>query len=571
MLKWLIAMIVALSPAAYSISTQTESPNEANGSMEIHSVIIDDKPVAVKRNVVNLGPSPGTLTFLLSPATNSPKPVRIRYKLDGVDTKWRDGYSFMTLTVRFFNATGDQISQNIFSINGESAGWDGSLKSSPLTHRREAITVPPKASRLWIVVSSAGPPETVGVYVVANLIVSKQTETGQHQVIIESPFDRQIDADSDWAPPGWKTDGIHPSMAKIVTVGQTPGLRAFAILDDDGGSHAEWRTIMESAPVVSPGDQLLIEWNEMYSIGSGNVGATHYTNLLQGKYEFHVAAVDIFGNIMGTETSLTVLVPPPFWQTSWFWSVVATLAFTLAIGGGRYLAWHRMRREMSRLKSQQTLDKERLRIAQDIHDDLGASITEISLASALAQKRSSLSPETSDDFKRIHRMSRELVSALYETVWAVNPENDNLDALGGYLCQMTNRLGEQAQLSCRLVISDLPRDIEVSSQTRHNVIMTVKEALHNVVKHAKASEAHLRVSYENELLTIQIHDNGCGFETTKKPTGNGLVNMKRRLVEIGGACIIESRAGGGTTVEMRLQVRKPKQPRASIPDPDAGK
>jgi len=568
MLKWLIAMIAVSSGAVYSASAQIESPNEATGSMEIRSIIVDDKPVKPGRNEVNLGHSPGTLTFLLNPATNSAKPVRIRYKMDGVDTKWREGASFMTLTVRFFNATGDQISQNIFSINGESAGWDGSLKSSPLTHRREAITVPPKASRLWIVLSSAGPPETVGVYVVANLVVSKQADAGQHQVIIESPFDRQNGADPDWVPPGWKTDGIHPSMAKIVTVGQTPSLRAFGILDDDGGSHAEWRTTMEAAPIVAPGDQLLVEWNEMYSIGSGNVGATHYANLPQGTYQFHVAAVDIFGNIMGTETSLTVLVPPPFWKTSWFWSVVATLAFTLAIGGGRYLSWHRMRREMSRLKNQQTLDKERLRIAQDIHDDLGASITEISLASALAQKRSSLSPETSDDFKRIHRMSRELVSALYETVWAVNPENDNLDALGGYLCQMVNHFCEQAQLSCRLEISDLPRDIEVSSQTRHNVIMTVKEALHNVVKHAKATEAHLHVSYENELLMIRVHDHGCGFETTRKPTGNGLVNMKRRLVEIGGTCHIESRAGGGTTVEIRLQVRKPKQPRAPIPDPD---
>jgi signal transduction histidine kinase len=262
---------------------------------------------------------------------------------------------------------------------------------------------------------------------------------------------------------------------------------------------------------------------------------------------------------MGTEASITVLVPPPFWKTSWFWSVTAILIFTAVAGGGRYFSWHRMRREMVRLKNQQALDKERLRIAQDIHDDLGASITEISLASALAQKRPLLSKETSDDFRRIHRMSRELVSALYETVWAVNPENDNLDALGGYLCQMANHFCEQAQLSCRLAISDLPRDVEVSSQTRHNVIMTVKEALHNIVKHSKASEAHLHVSLEDELLTIQLRDNGCGFEMTRKPAGNGLVNMKRRLIEIGGTCQIKSRIGSGTTVEIQLRVRRPQQ------------
>ena len=290
MLKWMLAIIAVSSAAIYSASAQIESSNGITGSMEIRSIVIDDETITPKRNEVNLGHSPKVLTFLLGSATNSPKPVRIRYKLDGVDAKWRDGSSFMTLTARFFNANGDQIAQNIFSISGESADWNGSLTNSPLTHRREAIVVPPKASRLWVVVSSAGPAETVGVYVVANLVVSKQTDDGRQKVIIESPFDRQIGTDVNWTPPGWKTDGIRPSMGQIVTVGQTPGLRAFAILDDDAASHAEWRTTMESAPAVVPGDRLFIEWNEMYSIGTGNVGATHYFNLPRGSYRFHVAA-----------------------------------------------------------------------------------------------------------------------------------------------------------------------------------------------------------------------------------------------------------------------------------------
>jgi signal transduction histidine kinase len=561
--KGVIVLATILLSCCSSTLVLAESATNVTQPLGIQSIKVNDKSLTPRRNEVNLGPFPENIAFYFSPSSNSIRPARIRYKFEGVDNTWRDGSCFMTLTARFFNANGDQVGQNTFSVSGESAGWTGSLKTSPLTHRREAVTVPPQASRLWIVISSAGPPETVGVYVVANLVVSKRSDTEAPRILIDSPFENQT-TDTNTPPSGWKTDGIVPSMAKIVTVGQTPVQRAFAILDGDRGSHAEWRTIMESAPSVSPGEQILIEWNEMYSIGVGTLGSAHYPSLRQGSYNFRVAGFDIFGIPQGAETTLTVLVPPPFWKTSWFWGVVGTLAFAVVLGVSRYVTWRRVRHEMLRLKSQQALDKERLRIAQDIHDDLGARITEISLASALAQKRTSLSSETSNDFQRISRMSQELVSALYETVWAVNPENDNLDALGNYLCQMVNHLCEQAQLPCRLTVSDLPRDVEVSSQTRHNVILVVKEAIHNVIKHAKASEVHLNVSFEDGFLAIEIRDTGCGFQVGKQPNGNGLVNIKRRLADMGGTCVIQSQPGEGTRVQLRLRVLNPQHPRESV-------
>ena len=147
-----------------------------------------------------------------------------------------------------------------------------------------------------------------------------------------------------------------------------------------------------------------------------------------------------------------------------------------------------MRREMVRLKQQRALEQERLRIAHDIHDDLGARVTQISLLSAMAQDNPAFPEKARADFDKISKMSRELVSALYETVWAVNPENDNLDALGNYLCQMVKQLCERTPLRCRFHVLDLPHEVQVSSQTRHNISMAVKEAVHNIIKHAKASE-----------------------------------------------------------------------------------
>ena len=167
-------------------------------------------------------------------------------------------------------------------------------------------------------------------------------------------------------------------------------------------------------------------------------------------------------------------------------------------------------------------------------------------------------------------MSRDLVCALYETVWTVNPENDNLEALAGYLCQMVNQLCQQTQLPCRLHLGELPASVQVSSHTRHHITLAVKEAVHNVIKHAQASEIAVRVVWAEGELTVFIQDNGCGFSADSAPVGHGLTNMKRRLAELGGACTIESQVGCGTTVELRLATRLPVHPNDTSVHADAG-
>lgn len=535
-----------------------QSDGGDNPTLEIRSVTAGDKAVTVRRNgEANLGTSPDNIVFVCGPRTNvQPIPIRIRYKLEGYDSSWRDGASDMYLMVRFYNAAGDQVGQKQFPVTGESAGWNGSLVTASLTHRRETIVVPEQATRLWVIISSAGPPAAIGVYVVANLVVSKMSSTAPPVVLMESPFDYDVGESANRIPAGWARDGNHSSMANIVAIGQNPAQRAFAILDDDASSHAEWHNIMEAAPQVTPGDQVIIEWNEAFSIGMGTTTIAQYQSLREGTYRFHVAAFDIFGNPTGADHSISVHVPPPLWRMPWFWGVTMAAGFLVVFGVWRYLVWRRVQQEMLRLRQERVLENERLRIAQDLHDDFGARVTEISLASALAKKKQDFPESASADFDRISSLSRELVSALYETVWAVNPENDNLDALGNYLCQVINRLCEQAQLSCRLRVAELPHKIQVSSQTRHNVIMAAKEAVHNVIKHARATELALDVTFADALLTIVIQDNGCGFQPDESRMGNGLTNMQRRLADLGGTCEIQSRLSNGTKVILQLSLRK---------------
>lgn len=528
----------------------------ATNTLEIQSVTVNGHSIPLGGDgSVDLGPFPENILFGFRPGTNSTRPpIRLKYKLEGFDNEWQQGGGEMTLSIRFYNESGDQINQKIFTVRGDSAGWTGSMDDSPLSHRRETAVVPPQASRVWVVISSAGPPSSVGTYVVANLLVSKLASNQPPTTLIQSPFDSSSYAESNGIPAGWTPDGYRPSMAKVVTFGQEPAIKAFAILDDDPFGHAEWRTVRESAPQVSPGDHLVVEWNETYSIGVGDIRLANYTKLPQGSFVFRLMEVNILGVPTGVETSLTVLVPPPFWRRSWFWTVVIISITAATVGGARYLEWQKMRREMLQLKAQQTLERERLRIAHDIHDDLGARVTQISLVSAMSQENGAYPEKARADFDRISRMSRELVSALYETVWAVSPENDNLDALGNYLCQMVNQLCEQSRIRCRFDMLELPREIQVSSQIRHNITMAIKEAVHNVIKHAKASEVILRMTFNENELAMVVQDDGCGFDLAKNFSGHGLGNMKRRLEGVGGTCAIESRAGQGTTVLMRLRL-----------------
>ena len=551
--------VATLMGLPFFFSADTYGSQTIHG-LAIQQVAVDGKVVAKNpEGRLNLGSYPQTIYFNFGANGANPRPpLRMRCKLDGFDSGWREGGGFMYLAVRFYNEAGDQIDQQSFEVSGESVGWSGSLKNSSFTHRRETLVVPPTASRVSVLISSAGPPATVGVYAVANLVVTESAGESQSTVLIPSPFDQlqRPASNPTEGPPGWIRDGTHLSMAKIVQIGRDVPIKALAIVDDDLTAHAEWRFPGVNDPAVKPGDHLVVEWNEMYSIGVGDFHSITYPSLPIGNYRFHVVGTDLMGNSDGSETVLAIIVPRPFWERPWFWGTVFVFIMTATIGMGRYLVGRRIRHQMQQLKNQQALERERLRIAHDIHDDLGARVTQITMMSAMSLNDPTLSEKTREELNQIKRMSRDLVSALYETVWAVNPEYDNLDALGSYLCQMAGQLCDRTEVHCRLHVSELPQEVQISSQIRHNITMAVKEAIHNVIKHARASEVGISMALNHDLLDITIQDNGCGFNTTSTNGGNGLTNMSQRMQNIGGRCSIESQPGTGTVVRLQMPVKR---------------
>jgi signal transduction histidine kinase/ligand-binding sensor domain-containing protein len=281
--------------------------------------------------------------------------------------------------------------------------------------------------------------------------------------------------------------------------------------------------------------------------------AATYPRLPAGHYEFVVSACNNAGvwNERGAMVAFDVL--PFFWQTWWFRAGVL-LAFTSSIIAiVRYVSFRRLRRDMVRLEEQASLHRERARIAKDIHDDLGANLTQIALLGELAQQDRSAPDKAGRRIETISLTARQAIKSLDEIVWAVNPRNDTLPHLVDYASQFALDYLTVAGIRCRL---DLPDDIpqrEVSTDVRHNLFLVVKEALNNIVKHARATEVRLRMTLAEDGLRFVVADNGCGFDRPPDAAGaDGLRNMRQRVADVGGRCTIESRSGEGTTVSFDI-------------------
>jgi signal transduction histidine kinase len=483
-------------------------------------------------------------------------PVRLRWQLDGYQQGWHDTrMGEMRMVLRFSNDAGEIIAEKSFDVSGQTPGWTGRFEDCDFVKRRETVIAPPGTTRLWIVISSAGPPESVGVYVVRNLVSSQPSVSPELTRLIPAVPHDTLNAPPgrNVAPEGWIRDGLRLDKPRVIPYGEN-GEVGLAIVDDAVDGHADWATRRsEGIPDVA-GEPLILEWEEAYSISVGDYVVAGYTDLPAGLYRFRMGGFTVMGIPTGAEVSIPVTVPVPLWQASWFWSVVLLTCVAFGLGVWRFTGWRRMARQVKAMERDRAIEQERVRIAQDIHDDLGARVTQISLLSSSARQREGLSKEAQQDFEAVFQLSRSMVTALYETVWAVEPDNDHLDELGAYICQMSTQMCSEAKLKCRLTVPDLPRDIPLGSKVRHEIIMAVKEAVHNAIRHSGASEIHIALLNQNGVLSITVSDNGSGFEPESQSSGSGLTNMKRRMESCKGTCNIRSRSGKGTQVQLEISL-----------------
>lgn len=281
---------------------------------------------------------------------------------------------------------------------------------------------------------------------------------------------------------------------------------------------------------------------------AGATRTASYTHLPAGDFRFEVLANADGGAWSEAGAVVALRVLAPWWRKPWAYAAGGCLA----IGGGAGLARYFTRRRLRALEQQFALERERTRIARDIHDDLGANLTQIGLLSATGQEKRDQPEVVGEHFDAIASTAWELVQSLDAIVWAVNPRHDTLESLARYITRFAGDFCEHAPVRLRLDIPPQLPDAALSSEVRHNVFLAAKESLNNALSHAAATEVRIRIAAETDHFTLSIEDDGRGFTPGPNGDGDGLDNMRRRLAECGGTCEISSAAGRGTTVHFKI-------------------
>ena len=290
---------------------------------------------------------------------------------------------------------------------------------------------------------------------------------------------------------------------------------------------------------------------------------------LNGIYVGHVrnyrpgSEVESFELLLNYPEDVVVLSQPSWWTLQRMLVIVGLLLIVLMVAviwitqlrrlvEQRTAQLQREIRERERVERQHALEAERSRIARDLHDDLGSSLTEINVLASTGQRPHADGASQANLFHAIAGKARSLIAALDVIVWAVDPEDNLLQSLADYLTGYAEEFFSNTNIACRFKVPVSFPTVTLDGRVRHDLLMAVKEALNNVVRHAEATEVEFCMEVVNGSLEIEITDNGKGFETGTEKGRHGLKNLSSRLLTLGGSCTVESRVAGGTVVTIRL-------------------
>ena len=341
-------------------------------------------------------------------------------------------------------------------------------------------------------------------------------------------------------------------MASRLKLGdQTDLPPVLVITDDDITAHADWlMNRIQIPPDLAGRENLEIRWKEAYCTGLGGNFTATYERLPPGKYRFVVEDLSLSGDSLPTGTTISLIVPRVFWKSFWFWGTTALVLALISILGGRYLVRRRIRLH---LEQERMISEERRRIALDLHDDIGTRVSHISLVASHADNTIQ-HEEAGKAFGQISSMSRDLIGALSESVWMLNPKNDDLESLVDFLYRLVNELCRLKHIRSRVDAVFITENRTIRYEFRHNVSLAVKECVNNVLKHSHATELDMKIELDKNILRITITDNGIGITEESRSTGLGLESLKRRMKSINGDCRFEHLTEGGLRIILTAPV-----------------
>lgn len=279
-----------------------------------------------------------------------------------------------------------------------------------------------------------------------------------------------------------------------------------------------------------------VEWRDV-----GTRRTAYFTGVTPGTYEFQVLAANNDGIWGQAPAALRIVVLPFWWQRTDVRAAGLVLLLATTGFGVSAVVQRRARRRLADMERERALERERTRIARDLHDDLGARLTYIAKMAALPAMAG-----------RVSHSANEAVQALDELVWAVNAGNDNVEGFASYAGRLAEEYAAAAGMRLRLSVQPRLEAFELSADARRHLYLAYKEALNNAVKHAQATELRVAIGVIDGTLRVGVADNGRGLDGAGDPTGNGLTNMRERLAAIGGTVAFESTPGAGCRVTFAL-------------------
>jgi signal transduction histidine kinase/ligand-binding sensor domain-containing protein len=286
-----------------------------------------------------------------------------------------------------------------------------------------------------------------------------------------------------------------------------------------------------------------------------------YAAIPPASYCFRVYACDADGTWSQTDSSFAFLVPTPPWRTPWAIFLYLVSLAAIASMTARFISHRRLRHRLLTLEHSEEMSRERMRIAQDMHDEIGSKLARISylVEGVKTELKGVYSNVRIVD--SLAKTSRDLLRSLDQMVWAVNPRNDSLEQLAVYLCRYAADFFQDTSILCEFQVPEHLPAAPFSAEVRHNLLLAFQEVLTNVMKHSGADRVTVKFNCDPGSAQIEVTDNGRGFDPTNPVNatksrnvrgGQGIPGLKRRLQALGGQCQITSSIDQGASVIFRI-------------------
>ncbi|MES2777044.1 MAG: two-component regulator propeller domain-containing protein [Bacteroidota bacterium] len=280
------------------------------------------------------------------------------------------------------------------------------------------------------------------------------------------------------------------------------------------------------------------EWNK-----TNNYLISSYANLKPGLYTYRVYTESSEGN-RGPVTSFKIRINPPWWNEWWFYCICGAVFVTVL-----YMLYR------VRVNKILAMEKVRNRIARDLHDDMGSTLSTINILSEMAKRKVLTDTEkTSEYIGKISDNSQRMMEAMDDIVWSINPSNDNMQRIIARMREYATNILEAKDIAYQFKADENLNDIKIDPEKRRDLFLIFKEAVNNLAKYSKCEHAHIAIKQHRKNLVMLIEDDGAGFDTTIADSGNGLTNMKKRAELLNGRLEIKSSVGKGTRVIMEVPV-----------------